>query len=56
MGLKGLLSGLGLNPFGLIALVLSLGTFLAILVWTLTRSRQELERQARLWEEHEDHV
>ena len=56
MGLKGLLTSLGMNPFGLIALVLFFVSFLAVLIWTLTRSRQEIELQSRLWEEDEDHV
>jgi hypothetical protein len=54
MGLKGLMTGLGMNPFALVSLVLSFSAFVAVLVWTCTRSRQELEVQSRLWEDDED--
>lgn len=55
MGLKGLLTSLGMNPVGVISLVLFFASFLAVLLWTFTRSRQELEVQSRLWEDDEDH-
>ena len=55
MGLRGLMSSLGMNPFGLLSLVLFFVSFLAVLMWTCTRSRQELELQSRLWEEDEEH-
>jgi hypothetical protein len=55
VGLKGLMSGLSMNPFGVISLVLFLSSFLAVLVWTCTRTRQEIEEQSRLWEDDEDH-
>jgi cbb3-type cytochrome oxidase subunit 3 len=53
MGFKGLMSDLGMNPFGLVSLVLCFASFLAILLWTGTRSRHEIERQSRLWEDDE---
>ncbi len=55
MGLKGWLTSNGMNPFGVISLVLFFASFLAVLMWTCTRSRQELEVQSRLWEEDEDY-
>ena len=55
MGLKGWLTSMGLNPFGLISLGLFFASFLAILMWTFTRSRQEIEVQSRLWEDDDDH-
>jgi cbb3-type cytochrome oxidase subunit 3 len=53
MGLKGLLSSAGMNVFAIVALVLFFIAFLAILIWTLTRSQQEIEAQSRLWEDDE---
>jgi cbb3-type cytochrome oxidase subunit 3 len=54
MGLKGLMSALGMDLYGLIALVLFFGAFVSIIVWTLTRPRKEIEAQSRLWEDDED--
>ena len=48
MGLQGLLSALGMNVFGLIALVLSFGTFVALLVWIARLPHGEVEACARL--------
>lgn len=56
MGLKGLMSGMGMNVFGMISLVLAASAFVAIVIWTFTRPRKELETYSRLWEEEEDHV
>ena len=56
MGLKGLLTSVGMNPFGLTALVLSFTAFVAVVLWTLTRPKREIEAQSRLWEEEDDHV
>jgi cbb3-type cytochrome oxidase subunit 3 len=54
MGLKGLMSSLGMNLYAVIALVLFFGSFLAIAVWAFTRPQKEIEAQSRLWEEDED--
>ena len=48
MGLKGLMSDMGMNAFAVLALVLFFGSFLAILVWTFTRSRKEIETDANI--------
>jgi hypothetical protein len=48
------MSGLGMNAFALISLVLSCSAFVAVLIWTCTRSRRELDAHARLWEDDED--
>jgi hypothetical protein len=49
MGLKGLMTGLGV--YDAIGLVLSFSAFVAIVVWTCTRPRKEIEAQSRLWED-----
>ncbi len=54
MGLKGLMTGMGMTPFALVSLVLSFSAFVAVLVWTFTRSRQELDAQSRLWEDDDE--
>jgi hypothetical protein len=51
MDLKGLMSSLGMNWYALVALVLFFGSFVSIVVWTLTRPRHEIEAQSRLWED-----
>jgi hypothetical protein len=54
MGLKGLLSGLGMNAFAVIGLIVFLALFVVIAVWTWTRPKGEIECQARLPLEEED--
>jgi hypothetical protein len=54
MDIKGLMSSMGMNIYGLIALVLFFVTFVSIVVWTLTRPRKEIEAQSRLYEDDED--
>jgi cbb3-type cytochrome oxidase subunit 3 len=54
MGLKGLLSGLGMNGFAVIGLVAFFALFVAIVVWTYTRPQREIECQARLPLEKDD--
>jgi len=51
---KGLMSGLGMNVFTLAAMVISFSAFVAVLIWTFTRPRQQIEAQSRLWEDDED--
>ncbi len=48
MGIKGLLSGLGMDGLAVPALVLCFCSFLAILVRTWTRPRKEIDAQSRL--------
>jgi hypothetical protein len=54
MDIKGLMSSMGMNIYGLIALVLFFVSFVGIVVWTLTRPRKEIEAQSRLYEDDED--
>lgn len=54
MGLKGLMSGLGMEVFAIVGLALFFCIFLGILIWTYTRPRKEIERLSRLWEDDED--
>ena len=54
MGLKGLLSGLGMDVFAVTALVAFFALFVAIVVWTWTRPQREIECQARLPLEEDD--
>jgi hypothetical protein len=56
MGLKGLMTSLGMNWYGLVALVLFFGSFVSIVVWTLTRPRKEIEAQSRLFEDDDDQL
>ena len=48
MGLRGLMSGMGMNLFAMLSMVLFVGSFMAILVWTLTRPSKEIESCANL--------
>lgn len=48
MGLKGLMSAMGMNGFATAALVICFVVFVAILVWTWTRPKSEIDRHARL--------
>jgi len=48
MGLHGLMSAVGMNVFGLSALVLSFGTFVALLIWIARLPGREIEACARL--------
>lgn len=52
--IDGLLTRLGMAHFGIIALLVFFGFFVAILIWTMTRSRAEMDEQANLWKEDED--
>ncbi len=54
MGLKGLMSSLGMDVFALVGLALFFCTFLGIVIWAYTRPRKEIERLSRLWEDDED--
>ena len=54
MGLKGLMSGLGMNAFAVAGLVVFFALFGAIIVWTWTRPQREIECQARLPLEEDD--
>ncbi len=52
--LDGLMSRLGMTSYGLISLVLFFSAFVGIVVWTMTRSKREIERQSNLWQDDED--
>jgi hypothetical protein len=52
--MKGLLTELGMNTFALIAMVISLVAFVAILVWVHSRPQSEIDAQARLYEESDE--
>lgn len=52
--IDGLLSRLGMAHYGVVALLLFFGLFVAIVIWTMTRSRREIDEQADLWKDDED--
>jgi uncharacterized membrane protein YbaN (DUF454 family) len=54
MGLKGILSGMGLNALGIAMLVLAMTAFVGILIWTFTRSKEQMEADSRLWKDEEE--
>lgn len=54
MGLNGILTALGLNTLGLVAMVVSFVAFLAVLVWVFTRPADQIEADSRLWMDEEN--
>jgi cbb3-type cytochrome oxidase subunit 3 len=48
MGIKGLMTWLGMNWFGVVALVVFFCCFVAIIIWVCTRPRREIDHQARI--------
>ena len=54
MGLRGLMSALGMNFFALAGLVVSFAAFVAILIWLWRRPQSEIEAQARLCIDEDD--
>jgi cbb3-type cytochrome oxidase subunit 3 len=48
MDLKGLMSGLGMNAFAIIALLVFFSTFVGIVFWAWTRPRREMDAHAKL--------
>lgn len=54
MGLKGLMTAMGMNGFALAGLLISFTAFVAILVWILTRPQGEMDNQARLCIDEDD--
>jgi hypothetical protein len=54
MGLKGLMTAMGMNAFASAGLLISFSAFVAILVWVWTRPQNEIEKQARLCIEDDD--
>ena len=54
MGIKGLMTAMGMNRFAELALLMSFIAFVAILVWIWTRPRGEIEAQARLCIDDDD--
>lgn len=54
MGLKGLMTAMGMNGFALVGLLISFTAFVAILVWIWTRPQSEIDSQARLCIDDDD--
>lgn len=54
MGLKGMMSGMGMDLFGLIALVAAFVAFVLVLVWAFSRPRHEMEANALLWRDDDN--
>ena len=54
MGLKGLMTAMGMNGFALAGLLISFAAFAAILVWILMRPQGEMDNQARLCIDEDD--
>jgi hypothetical protein len=54
MGIKGLMTAMGMNGFALVGLLISFTAFVAILVWIWTRPQSEIELQARLCIDDDD--
>ena len=54
MGLKGLMTAMGMNFFAVIGLIISFTVFLSILVWLWTRPQNEIDAQARLCIDDDD--
>ena len=48
MGIKGLMSAMGMNTFATIGLLISFTAFMALVLWIWTRPQNEIETQARL--------
>ena len=48
MELKGLMSGMGMNVFAMVSMVLFVVSFVAILIWTFTRPSKEIESYANM--------
>ena len=53
MVLKSVLAGLNLNWLGVLSLLLAFAGFVAVLVWTFTRPREQIEAESRLWMDDE---
>lgn len=54
MSLTDIVSGMNLTIYPQVALVISLATFLGVVVYVILRPRREIERQARLPLEDDD--
>jgi hypothetical protein len=48
MGLRGLMSGLGMNVFAIAGLMVFFALFVTIVAWTWTRPQREMDYQSRL--------
>lgn len=54
MGLKGLMTAMGMNGFALAGLLLSFALFVAVMIWVCTCPKARLEAQARLCIDQDD--
>ena len=54
MGIKGLMTAMGMNGFASIGLLISFTAFVAVLVWIWTRPQREIEMQSRLCIDEDD--
>lgn len=54
MGIKGLMTWMGMNGVAIACLVACFSLFCAIVVWTFTRSRAEMDSRARLCLDEDD--
>jgi cbb3-type cytochrome oxidase subunit 3 len=48
MGIRGLMSMLGLEWVGVVVLLVAFVTFVAIVVWVLTRPKRSIDRWAQI--------
>ena len=56
MGIRGLMSGVGMDGYALISLVLFFASFVGIVVWTLRRPQKEMDVCSRLWEDEDENA
>jgi hypothetical protein len=54
MGLKGILTSIGLNGLGIATTVVAALVFVGIVIWAYTRPREQIEADARLWMDDSD--
>jgi len=52
--MKGLLTELGMNMYGLVGLTISFVTFCCLVIWIWTRPQKEIDAMARLYEDDEE--
>ena len=52
--MRGLLTELGMNTFTVAAMIVSLVAFTAILFWVYTRPQEEIDAQAKLYDDDDN--